>query len=123
MRTFLSKKLFFTLVGILFLFIPWVFVQADFTLHNPLDPIRSFPGLICLFARVVFWFAFPLALLALLMAALLFLVSGGNEQRLRQAKDALFYSIIGWGIVIIAQAIALSMVALIGGRPLSFTGC
>lgn len=103
--------------------VPFFALAQEFDVPNPLDPITSFPGLICLFARVVFWFALPLALLALLFAALLFMTSGGNEQKLRQAKEALFYAIIGWGIVIIAQAIALVIVTFVGGKPVSFTQC
>ena len=92
------------------------------TAPNPL-PFTSIPEFLCRGAYALFWFSLPLAVLAVLIAAVLLITSSGNPQRLQRAKDALLFAIIGWVVVLLSGALGMVIANFLGAQPGGFGRC
>jgi hypothetical protein len=65
--------------------------------------------LITSFFDFLFRFAVIIAPAVLVIAAIMMVTSAGNEERIKQARKAIYYTIIGFAIIILARAIAFTI--------------
>ena len=47
--------------------------------------------------------AIPIAVIIIIYAGILFLTSGGNQDRVKKARTALLYAVVGLAIILIGQ--------------------
>lgn len=92
------------------------------TVPNPL-PFTSIPQFLCQAAYALFWVALPVSVIAILIAAILYLTSAGNPQRINRAKDALLFSIVGWAAVLMSGAAGMLIARLLGATTTNFGKC
>ncbi len=118
MKSFKKIKVFFFLVillGAVVTFTPMVFVHGgttgttggttgttdgEYELPNPLDA-ESFEDLVNSIAEWFYTISIPLASIVILYAGALFMTSGGDEEKIKKAKRALTWAIVGITIIII----------------------
>lgn len=74
--------------------------QNFFNIPNPLK-CNSFEDCVGLIAEFIYKIAIPIAVIMILYAGLLFMISGGNEGRVRKAKNALTWALIGIAILVV----------------------
>lgn len=74
--------------------------RGIFKLDNPFNA-DSFEDVIKRLAEWLYYIAIPLGVLMILWAGFLFMTSGGNEERIKQAKRTLLWTIVGIIIIII----------------------
>ncbi len=79
-------------------------VSAD--LQNPLGSTSSFPALISKIAKIVAQIGLPAAAMVIIYSGFLFATAGGNEDKLKKAKQTFFWAIIGTALLLGAWAIA-----------------
>ena len=63
--------------------------------------------------RIIILIAVPVVILAVIYAGFLFVTAGGNEQKLTQAKQIFFWSLVGGLILFGGQAIAEGLCATV----------
>ncbi len=73
---------------------------------NPLGSVSTFSGLVSAILNIVVKFGIPISALAIIFSGFLFVVAQGNEEKLKTAKRALLYSVIGTGILLGAWALS-----------------
>ncbi|PJE64506.1 MAG: hypothetical protein COU90_01540 [Candidatus Ryanbacteria bacterium CG10_big_fil_rev_8_21_14_0_10_43_42] len=78
-------------------------------ISNPIAA-KTFGELVQAIANAVIAIGIPLVAIFLIYAGFLFVTSGGNEQKLQQAKTTFYWALIGGVIVIGAFAIATAIV-------------
>jgi uncharacterized membrane protein len=78
-------------------------------LQNPIEA-DTFGELVQAIANAVIAIGIPLVAIFLIYAGFLFVTSGGNEQKLQQAKTTFYWALVGGVIVIGAFAIATAIV-------------
>ncbi len=57
-----------------------------------------------------------IAVIMVLWAAFLFMTSGGNKERVTQARQTLWYAIIGLTVLLLAKGVALFIQNVLSGR-------
>lgn len=89
-------------VLLFFLFLPLLFVGAQSAYPNPIkaDTIQGILANLIDFAKAIIK---PLAIIAVLYAAFLYVSAGGSEEKVSKAHRALTYGIIGLAIVLSAE--------------------
>lgn len=81
--------------------------ELDFELNNPLqDDINTVPVLIEKMLEIVVVIAIPIITLMIIYTGFLFVQARGNSAKIKAAKDALLYTVIGAAIIIGAWTIA-----------------
>ena len=75
-------------------------------IKNPLGCIDSIPDLIRIILEGALKIGIPIVALAIIYSGFLFVFARGNDEKLKTAKDALFYSIIGAAVLLGSWAIA-----------------
>lgn len=111
-------------IGVVFVFIftitmPFVFVSADnnisVTIDNPLgkEGPQNVQDFIKKATEIVLVVGVPLTVLAIIYTGFLFVAAQGNAEKLKKAKEALLYVIIGavllLGAYVIANAIGTTV--------------
>ncbi len=111
----MKKTLTHLIIGT-FLTLPLLVSAADIGLKNPIG-VDSISGLILIVTRVVRYIAIPFLVIAIMWAGFLFIM--GNFQsspyKIADAKNVLFYTIIGAFILLSAELIGLVMKNTIEG--------
>lgn len=79
-------------------------VQAE-SIKNPIQA-EEFKDVIAAIADWAVAIAVPLTVLAALYAAYLYLFSGGNPDRVKQAATALTWAVVGFIVVLLAKGLA-----------------
>ena len=85
------------------------------SISNPLNA-TSFDQLISDIAYWIFLLAIPLATLMFLIGGFMFMVSGGNEQRVTQAKKTMLWSAVGLAICLIGAGFTSIIRQLLGAN-------
>ena len=122
-KTFYDKA-FWSLVTFAF-FVPIFFTRAqvddknpknldlEFSLKNPLGSTNDLPAFIKKILDIVITIGVPIVALAIIYSGFLFIRAQGNKDKLKEAKDTFFYTIIGAAILlgawILAQAIGATV--------------
>lgn len=101
MKTFLLFSLFFATMAS-------VVMAEGITIPNPLGSGGSdIPTLISTIASWLLGIGTVISTIVVLWAAFLFMTSGGNQTRVTQARQTLWYAIIGLAVLILADGVAL----------------
>jgi len=87
----------------------------DSSIENPLNA-TSFDQLISSIAYWIFMIAIPLATLMFLIGGFMFMTSGGNEQRVTQAKKTMLWSAVGLAICLIGAGFTSIIRELLGAK-------
>ncbi len=77
--------------------------EVTFDIPNPIAPTSSLIDLAKAIGRFIFQIAIPIAVIVIIYAGILFLTSGGNQEKVKRARTALWYAIIGLAIILIGQ--------------------
>ena len=80
---------------------------------NPLAT-GSFIDLIFVLIDIIFTIGIPIAMLFILYGAFLFMTSAGNEQKLNQAKGAIMWAMVGFGLLLAAKGIVVWICGFFG---------
>lgn len=87
------------------------------TFCNPLGSISSFSDFVSAILKIVVSIGVPIAVLAIIFSGFLFVTAQGNEEKLKTAKSAFLWSVIGTAILLgawaISQAIDTTIQAII----------
>ena len=98
------------------IFIP-IFYAYGFTIGNPIGS-SSVGDVVCSIAILLAKVGVPIAVVFLLWAGLLFVTARGNEEQLKKAKNAFFWTVVGVallvGAIFIAEAV-LNFGSALGG--------
>jgi len=105
------KKIIFLII--LFSFLSPVFVKAA-VLPNPLE-WDTIEEVIVGVIDFILWIAIALVPLMIIIAAFFFLTSGGNPERVSTAKNIIFWTIIGFTIVLLAKGVVSMVKQIIEG--------
>jgi len=73
---------------------------------NPLGSVNSFSDLVSAILKIVVSFGIPIAALAIIFSGFLLVVAQGNEEKLKTAKSAFLWSVIGTAVLLGAWAIS-----------------
>lgn len=110
MKTFLLFFLFFTIMAN-------IAAGQVINIPNPLGSGgQDIPTLIGTIATWLLGIGTVLATIVVLWAALLFMTSGGNPNRVTQARQTLWYAIIGLAVLILADGVALLIQNFLKGK-------
>lgn len=88
--------------------------QKAVEIGNPLPEFNSFWELLGAVIDFIFYVSIPLAALLIVVAAYLFLASGGEPEKVRQARHIIIYTLIGLVVIFLSKAI-ISLLAQIFG--------
>ncbi len=89
---------------------------ALITLENPLGSANIFQFIDRLI-DVLFTIGLALAPIMILLAALQFLTSGGNPQRVAAAKNTILFALVGFAILLLAKGITNLICSFFTGLP------
>lgn len=84
------------------------------TIPNPLSGVNSFGDLLLKIAGGVGALVAGLGTIMIIIAGILFLISAGSPERMKTAKTALVYAIVGIVIGVAATAIVATIKTIIG---------
>lgn len=118
-RTINSIRISVVFTATIAIFIPLLFTYAAGSnpLPNPLN-VSSFGELIDSVLKIVMAIGTPIAILAIVYSGFLFVTAQGSEDKLKTAKSALLWSIVGTTVLlgawVLAGAISSTIEALKG---------
>lgn len=84
-------------------------------IHNPLGDTTDIPELIQKALQGALKIGVPIVALAIIYSGFLFVFAMGNPEKLKKAKDALLYTLIGAAILLGSWAIATLIVTTVRG--------
>jgi uncharacterized BrkB/YihY/UPF0761 family membrane protein len=82
---------------------------------NPIPSITSIPGLIHTLLNGLLEIGIPVVALAIIYCGFLFVFARGNPEKLKKAKDALLWTLIGAAILLGSWAIATMIQSTVTG--------
>lgn len=90
---------------------------AQITIDNPLGSGgKDIPTLISTIANWLLGIGTTISTIVILWAAFLFMTSGGNKDRVTQARQTLWYAIIGLAILLLASGVSLLIKNILSGN-------
>lgn len=93
--------------------VPFIAAGAPNVIDNPLGRGATFERVINNIVRYANLLLAPLATIMVLVAGLMYMTSGGNEERLKTARQTLLWAVVGIAIVLISNgALAIIKSAL-----------
>jgi uncharacterized membrane protein len=96
---------------------PVILLAAEGTpgyeLPNPLQA-QTFEDLVNGIATWLYTITIPLSAIIILYAAFLFMTSGGDEEKIKKAKRALTWALVGVGIIVIGTGFIVLIKDLLG---------
>ena len=113
------KKTYLLVIPVLIIGFPLFSVQSGAitgtggSISNPLDS-TSFTALISDIAKWVFLLAIPLATLMFLIGGFMFMISGGNEQKITQAKKTMIWAAVGLAVCLVGAGFTYIIRQLLG---------
>ena len=100
--------LFFTLLSL-----PY-YTKADVIITNPLG-VNSFWDLLNVITTWLIYIGGPITTGAIIFSGFQYMSAGGDENKIKQAKNTLTYAIVGFIIILSAKGLALAIKDLLGG--------
>ncbi len=79
--------------------------QGSAELPNPLGDTKDIPSLVANLIKVVLGLVGVLALVMFIYGGILWMTSGGNEQKIKKGKDTLVWATLGLAIIFFSYAI------------------
>jgi hypothetical protein len=104
----------FSIITIIF---PTSFAYAQ-TLDNPLTTISTFQCFVSEILKIVMQIGLPVVVLAIIYSGFLFVTAQGNEEKLKTARSAFTWSVIGGAVLLGSWALAVGIgdtISAIGG--------
>lgn len=90
---------------------------AQVTIENPLGSGgKNIPTLISTISNWLLGIGMTISTIIVLWAAFLFMTSGGNKDRVTQARQTLWYAIIGLAILLLASGVSLLIKNILSGN-------
>ncbi len=71
----------------------------------PIRPGTTIEDLLNSITNFLYWISFPIATLMIIVAAIMFVTSGGNKDQITKAKNLLIYIGIGFLMIILANGV------------------
>lgn len=103
-----NKNKILAVLVLVFMVVPF-FVLADSSsgaeLPNPLGDTKDIPSLAANLIKVVLGLVGVLALVMFIYGGILWMTSGGNEQKIKKGKDTLVWATLGLAIIFFSYAI------------------
>lgn len=115
MRKTRTRKTLLSLVSITILFLARTSVAATPAVPNFLKA-NDFAQLVDKVAGYIFMIGMPIAVIMILYGGLLFLTSSGNEEKVKKAKRALTYAMIGVAILLIGKGFISLLASILGAK-------
>lgn len=75
------------------------------------DPIAGPDGIITKFARIVAWITGIVAVIMIIGAGFMFITSGGDANKIKEAKNMITYAAVGIAVVVLAQIIVAFIIS------------
>jgi len=92
-------------------------LAAGITIPNPLGSGgKDIPTLIDTIATWLLGIGSTIAVIIVIWAAFLFMTSGGNQTRVTQARQTLWYAIIGLTVLLLAKGVTLFIQNVLSGQ-------
>jgi hypothetical protein len=111
------KQKFFTLILFLLGFGHKTLAATDssvITLPNPLN-CEDIPCVVQNIANGLFYIATPIVVVMVLIGAFQILIAGGNPEKITKGRNTIFYAVVGYAVVLVAQGLALIIKEVLGG--------
>ena len=86
----------------------------DWSVPNPLGEGTTFETLVTNIANWIFTLAIPIAVIVIIYSGVLFMMAGGNEEKIAQAKKTLFWAIVGVSIALIGNGLIYLIKDILG---------
>ena len=80
-------------------------VCQDVKASEKTDPLLGPNGVLTTTARILSFLVGFAALVSMILAGIRYILSGGDPQKISQAKDAIIYGVVGLIVAVFAQAI------------------
>lgn len=111
------KKTSSIIISFLVFFLPVsnAFAYGDVGVPNFLKA-NDFAQLVDKVAGYIFMIGMPIAVIMILYGGLLFLTSSGNEEKVKKAKRALTYAMIGVAILLIGKGFISLLASILGAK-------
>ncbi len=81
---------------------------------NGSNPIVGPNGILTKFVKILSYFVAVAAIFVIIVAGIKFIISSGDPQGVKSAKDTIIYAVIGLGVAAIAQALVLFVLNKVG---------
>ena len=110
------KKSYLLIISVFIIGFPLFNIRANGTTGEITNPLKatSFTKLISDIAAWVFMLAIPLATLMFLIGGFMFMVSGGNEEKVTRAKKTMLWAAVGLAICLIGAGFTSIIKELLG---------
>ncbi len=99
----MKRTLLKTLYGSLFLLLPAMYALAQ-EIVNPIQA-QSFTDIINAIANFAMLIVTPISVIVILYAGVLFMFSGGDVEKVKKAKHALLWAVVGLAIVLTGRGL------------------
>jgi magnesium-transporting ATPase (P-type) len=94
-----------------------VAIAEDIVIDNPLGSGgKDIPTLIGTIANWLLGIGITISTIIVLWAAFLFMTSGGSEKRVTQARQTLWYAIIGLSVLLLASGVSIFIQNVLSGN-------
>ena len=92
----------------------WILPLITFAagINDPCDVVN----IVSSFARVFAYIVFVIAIAAVLYAGLLFIISGGSEQKVTTARNTLIWALIGIAVALFSNYVIEFVQSVVGGN-------
>jgi type IV secretory pathway VirB2 component (pilin) len=120
MRQVMQKWLVYIIGGVV-LFSPLMVAAqampsgADVTIPNPLGANATIADILNRIINFLLAVAGPIAVLVVVIAGIMYMTAGGSQERLGQAKRALWWAVIGIAILLFSKGIVTVIQAILKG--------
>ena len=88
---------------------------ATVTIPNPLGAGATIASILNNIVNFLLAVAGPIAVLVVIIAGVMFLTAGGSQERLGQAKRAMWWAVIGIAILLLSKGIVAIIQSLLRG--------
>lgn len=79
----------------------------DYSKYNPWPDVKEFPQLINKFSNFLISIAIPLAVIFIIYAGILLLISGGDKGKITKARNMIWYTVLGFAALIVGRGFYL----------------
>ncbi len=77
---------------------------------NNTDPITGTGGLLFKVTNIIAWFGGIIAVIMIVYAGFVYVTSGGEQGKIKSAKDIILYAVIGLVIIVVARTIVVFVI-------------
>lgn len=94
------------------------FAQYDYSRFDPWPDVKNIPQLINKFSNFLISIAIPLAVIFIIYAGVLLLISGGDKGKITKARMMIWYTVFGFAALVIGRGFYLLIESILNlGGP------